>query len=515
VNNLSEALQALPGHTRRDDAGMRQPIDKLCKLSTLMEQIVSDMLDFERIDSGRMNMVPVTFSGGDLLTVARATFETAAESKGVHLRLVPPPSALACMRVRGDLTRLQQCLNNGVSNALKFTPKGGSVTVTMAEGSRQEDGRENLVITVKDTGIGLDREELDVLGRDDLFVQVGRGQLQGAGGTGLGLGITREILKAHGTSTMTLESAGPEQGTTFTLNLSLERAPQGDVAPQSGGTPPNSAPSKAAGKQEQEEVRWPGHLRCLHVEVHALLMRFPHTPLTASPHAAPHAVPHAAPHVAPRLGRPTRLCKACACACRSHLWLPPPAHAPPSPSLCLASCLPACVCHGPNATLQDDSSLRFSLPLSTFQLVGAPFDQAEDGLEAVEMVAKKPGDAYALIVMDNQMPRLDGTEATRRIRQAGYTGQIIGMTGDPMGSDDRDAFEQAGLTTCVDKNMEGVLHIRAVLRAIAEQHWQRADALKSGLDTLSDVEDIEEDHGILHAGAGRGMHTAAVDAAVD
>mmetsp|Transcript_11223 Transcript_11223/g.33361 ORF Transcript_11223/g.33361 Transcript_11223/m.33361 type:complete len:461 (+) Transcript_11223:1111-2493(+) len=429
VNNLSEALQALPGHTRRDDAGMRQPIDKLCKLSTLMEQIVSDMLDFERIDSGRMNMVPVTFSGGDLLTVARATFETAAESKGVHLRLVPPPSALACMRVRGDLTRLQQCLNNGVSNALKFTPKGGSVTVTMAEGSRQEDGRENLVITVKDTGIGLDREELDVLGRDDLFVQVGRGQLQGAGGTGLGLGITREILKAHGTSTMTLESAGPEQGTTFTLNLSLERAPQGDVAPQSGGTPPNSAPSKAAGKQEQEEVRWPGHLRCLHVE--------------------------------------------------------------------------------------DDSSLRFSLPLSTFQLVGAPFDQAEDGLEAVEMVAKKPGDAYALIVMDNQMPRLDGTEATRRIRQAGYTGQIIGMTGDPMGSDDRDAFEQAGLTTCVDKNMEGVLHIRAVLRAIAEQHWQRADALKSGLDTLSDVEDIEEDHGILHAGAGRGMHTAAVDAAVD
>jgi len=84
-----------------------------------------------------------------------------------------------------------------------------------------------------------------------------------------------------------------------------------------------------------------------------------------------------------------------------------------------------------------------------------------------------------------------------------------------MGSDDRDAFEQAGLTTCVDKNMEGVLHIRAVLRAIAEQHWQRADALKSGLDTLSDVEDIEEDHGILHAGAGRGMHTAAVDAAVD
>mmetsp|Transcript_19765 Transcript_19765/g.51064 ORF Transcript_19765/g.51064 Transcript_19765/m.51064 type:complete len:80 (+) Transcript_19765:50-289(+) len=66
------------------------------------------------------------------------------------------------------------------------------------------------------------------------------------------------------------------------------------------------------------------------------------------------------------------------------------------------------------------------------------------------------------------MPKMTGTAATRALRRSGYTGIILGMTGDPVGSPDRDEFEAAGLDACLDKDSSGIVHVLDVLRSFAD-----------------------------------------------
>lgn len=87
-------------------------------------------------------------------------------------------------------------------------------------------------------------------------------------------------------------------------------------------------------------------------------------------------------------------------------------------------------------------------------MIGASYEQAEDGRQACDLV--RSGQHFDCVLIDNQMPEMDGTEATAQLRAMGFAGLIIGMTGDPVGCDERELFEKSGLDACVDKDTDGV-----------------------------------------------------------
>jgi len=104
--------------------------------------------------------------------------------------------------------------------------------------------------------------------------------------------------------------------------------------------------------------------------------------------------------------------------------------------------------------LQPVAFVRFTLPLQTFNLLGVAYEQVEDGTEALELV--RAGQKFDCIIIDNQMPRMGGAETARALRAMSYTGLLLGMTGDPLGCDERYAFEASGLDACLDKSSAGM-----------------------------------------------------------
>lgn len=113
-----------------------------------------------------------------------------------------------------DPARIQQILTNLVANAIKFTPRGGAVDVTV----RREG--EDVVIQVRDTGIGILPDFLPYV--FERFRQADAGTTRQVGGLGLGLSIVKELVERHG-GQVTAESAGPNQGATFTVRLPARR----------------------------------------------------------------------------------------------------------------------------------------------------------------------------------------------------------------------------------------------------------------------------------------------------
>jgi CheY-like chemotaxis protein len=134
--------------------------------------------------------------------------------------------------VHGDPTRLEQVLTNLLTNAIKFTPEGGRVSVSAGS------DRSHAVVTVRDTGVGMPPALVPRV--FDLFVQGDRSLDRSRSGLGIGLALVRQIVAMHG-GTVTAESAGPDRGSTFTMRLPL--APQ-EVRPEE--EPPAASPVAAA-----------------------------------------------------------------------------------------------------------------------------------------------------------------------------------------------------------------------------------------------------------------------------
>jgi len=117
--------------------------------------------------------------------------------------------------------------------------------------------------------------------------------------------------------------------------------------------------------------------------------------------------------------------------------------------------------------VEDDLMLQMTFAARLFTRLGVPYDTASNGKEGLDLVVQRQqeGEPYTLVIMDNQMPVMGGTEAGRRMREAGFTKVIIGITGDPEGSPERDGFQDAGgLDECVDKSLTGMQIIEDYIR---------------------------------------------------
>ena len=170
-------------------------------------QVISDILDLARIEAGGLVMQEENVGIADLVHTALDLVSATAAEAGVNLTSTIDDEPL---NLRGDARRLNQVLLNVLSNAIKFTPPGGSITISCGR-----SGSGEVVLTVRDTGIGIRPEDLAMLFRP--FSQIGGAFVRRTEGAGLGLVISRSIVEAHG-GTFALESA-PGCGTAAIITM--------------------------------------------------------------------------------------------------------------------------------------------------------------------------------------------------------------------------------------------------------------------------------------------------------
>jgi CheY-like chemotaxis protein len=173
----------------------------------MQAQLTEDLLDMSRITSGKMRLDIQSVEPASFVEAAIETVRPAAEGKGIRLR---PLLDAAAGPIAGDPDRLQQVVWNLLTNAIKFTPKDGSVQV------RLERVNSHIEITITDTGIGIKPEFLPHV--FDRFRQEDSSSTRSARGLGLGLSIVKHLVELHGGS-VRAASPGEGGGTTFTVRL--------------------------------------------------------------------------------------------------------------------------------------------------------------------------------------------------------------------------------------------------------------------------------------------------------
>ena len=236
-HELRSPLTAILGWVRMLERGVlsserrAEALGAIDRNTRLQARLINDLLDVSRIVTGKLDVerqpVSLALVVGDVVASAR---------QDPHARdvleepVIPPDTGL----VIGDRLRLQQVVTNLVSNAVKHTPRGGRVEISL----RHTD--DQVAIVVADTGEGIDPAELPLI--FERFHQVDASKTRRHGGLGLGLTIVRHLVELHGGS-VRAESRGRGHGATFTMTL-----PRADVAVAPGQAPPRpeAAPTPAA-----------------------------------------------------------------------------------------------------------------------------------------------------------------------------------------------------------------------------------------------------------------------------
>jgi two-component system cell cycle sensor histidine kinase PleC len=183
--------------------------------------LINDVLDMAKIEAGKMTLhyEPVSLKGvcEDAVRLMRGKVQEADLTLSVVGEDLPD--------IEADQRGLKQVMLNLISNAVKFTPAGGRITLTLAA-TQDEDGQARVKVSCADTGIGIAPENLARLARP--FEQVEGQHSKTTQGTGLGLALTKSLIEMHG-GRLTLESE-PGVGTVVSFDLPVKR-PEGTVTP--------------------------------------------------------------------------------------------------------------------------------------------------------------------------------------------------------------------------------------------------------------------------------------------
>jgi two-component system CheB/CheR fusion protein len=214
------------------------PPPKILRTSEAIERsakaqskLIEDLLDVSRIVTGKLSLDLRRLS---LLEVVPSSLEGVAlqaERKKIHLEVQLDQQTRP---VSGDSLRLQQVISNLLTNAIKFTPEGGAVTVEL--GTQGEEA----ILRVSDTGTGIEPEFLPFV--FDRFTQQENSSVRKFGGLGLGLSIVRQIVEMHG-GKVRAESPGPGKGATFTISLPLLPVVQDEAGRRPPPAPVETQPS--------------------------------------------------------------------------------------------------------------------------------------------------------------------------------------------------------------------------------------------------------------------------------
>ncbi|MCC3155126.1 ATP-binding protein [Hymenobacter sp. BT770] len=318
----------------------REYLDLVLSNAESLLVVINDILDFAKIESGKVDLESIPFDVGAAVHAATKSLGFQAEAKGLSLQAEVEDEPLPT--VEGDPGRLNQVLVNLINNAIKFTSTG-EVLVT-AGVAHQEEGRVHLRFCVEDTGIGISPDKFDQVFKS--FGQANTSTNRLYGGTGLGLAICKSLVELQG-GRIWLDSQ-PGAGSRFYVQLPYRVSEQ-----------------------------------------------------------------------------------------------PPLEQHPPQP-------LAAGLLQGLRVLLVEDNSVNTFLARALLRLWEVEADVASDGEQAVAMAH---GRAYDLILMDIQMPRMNGLDATRHLRHVPNPNQhtpIIALTANAIKCD-LDSYAQAGFTDCLVK----------------------------------------------------------------
>jgi signal transduction histidine kinase len=215
-HELRTPLNAIAGYVQLLEMGIRGPLNdqqradlaRIAKSQQYLTRLVCDVLDFARMEVGRLSVAVGDVLLADALDAADALIASQARAAGLAYEYRRPSPSLT---VRADRERLEQVVLNLLSNAIKFTPAGGRVTLDCATRGGKA------VVRVRDTGRGIPVELQSTI--FEPFTQIDGSYTRAVGGAGLGLAISRELSRAMGAE-LTVESV-PGRGSTFALQLKL------------------------------------------------------------------------------------------------------------------------------------------------------------------------------------------------------------------------------------------------------------------------------------------------------
>lgn len=198
---------ALEGSFGKIPEKAQRPIKNVYDSNERLIKLVNDLLSFSRLESGKIEIEKESVNIIDLISKVVNIFKVETDKKGLSLKLEKPAKALP--QILADSSKITDAISNLINNAIKYTPKGGiAIRLKMINSKLQ--------IEIKDTGVGMTKEEMAKLFQS--FSRGATGSKLYTEGAGLGLYIAKKYIEMHG-GTLTVFSAGPGKGTTFTIEL--------------------------------------------------------------------------------------------------------------------------------------------------------------------------------------------------------------------------------------------------------------------------------------------------------
>lgn len=332
-----------------DPERMMDCLNKIDLSAGYLLSLLNDVLDMSRIESGKIQLEEKPFDLTEMLDRVQGMFRRKAEESGITLD--SRCGGLSVTKVAGDNLRISQVLVNLVSNALKFTPPGGTVTLEVRQ-TAVDDESVSLEFVVTDTGIGI--SEAFQRRIFEPFEQAQPDTARQYGGTGLGLAICSSFVKLMGGS-IDVHSR-PGEGTRFTVRLTLRR----DLAGADGV-------SQDTGKRT------------------------------------------------------------------------------------------VCDLTGVRILLAEDNEINAEIAALLLSDMGAEVEHARDGRAAVDLLLSSPAGRFSLIMMDVQMPVMDGLEASRAIRALEHPDArhipIVGLSANAF-QEDMEKARQSGMNAYLSKPLD-------------------------------------------------------------
>jgi signal transduction histidine kinase/DNA-binding response OmpR family regulator/HPt (histidine-containing phosphotransfer) domain-containing protein len=471
--------------------------------------IINDILDFSKIEADKLELEREPVDLRECVEGAVDLLAARAAEKGLDLAYVIEAGTPGA--ILGDVTRLRQILVNLLSNAVKFTASGEVVLTVAAESARAHHARDVVLhFSVRDTGIGIAPDQVNRLFRS--FSQVDASTTRRYGGTGLGLAISRRLSEMMG-GRMWVESAGPGSGATFhfTVRTQVVDAPApsfplAESQPELRGKRllivddnatnrrilamyakswgmayrETASPKEALAWIEQGEPFDAAILDMQMPEMDGIALaaamrrsRDAQTlPLVMLTSLGQRQVDQQVAELAALLHKPIKPSQLFDALVQVFSHRPRPVEAPRPPAetvfdATMGKRLPLRI------LLAEDNATNQKLALQMLSRMGYRADLAANGREVLAALERR---AYDVVLMDVQMPEMDGIEATRQIRQRLGQGQpphIVAMTANAL-EGDREACLAAGMDDYVSKP----IRLPALVSAL-ERSAQAAQAVGS------------------------------------
>ena len=191
----------------------------LHRQSKHLTRIVDDLLDLSRLRSGKIVLARQPLALDELVANCLETLRAGGRFDGYTLQVESCP-----VQVAADATRLEQIVTNLLDNAVKYTPSGGVITVTLQANAEQ------VMLSVSDTGVGIGADLMPQV--FEVFVQGDSSLDRAKGGLGIGLSLVRQLVELHD-GVITVHSDGPGRGSRFTVTLPMATIPVVELAPLS------------------------------------------------------------------------------------------------------------------------------------------------------------------------------------------------------------------------------------------------------------------------------------------